>query len=161
MAIAHLFGEPVEQPQENKENTQLVPYNENDTVQISNPLDIPKFPSYRETPTSNGGWSEIQDEELIENYEDEDDNDNDDDLVDQWTNNSKQASSETIFDYPQAFTRLTEMPPCVLPKVTGTLQSCLISLIVTLSQIGELRNVFSVKILITGLMKIGIPQPLN
>lgn len=143
VAIAHLFGEPVEQPQENKENTQLVPYNENDTVQISNPLDIPKFPSYRETPTSsNGGWSEIQDEELIENYEDEDDNDNDDDLVDQWTNNSKQASSETIFDYPQAFTRLTEMPPCVLPKVTGTLQSCLISLIVTLSQIGELRNVF-------------------
>lgn len=136
VAIAHLFGEPVEPSQENKENTQLVPYNETDTVPISNPLDIPKFPSYRDTPTSsNGGWSEIQDDELIENYED-------DDLADQWTNNSKQTSPETIFDYPLAFTRLKEMPPCVLPKVTGTLQSCLISLVVTLSQIGELRNAF-------------------
>ncbi|RCK55739.1 UBA domain-containing protein RUP1 [Candida viswanathii] len=165
LAIGHLFGDPISQPPpatvENKENTQIVPYS--DTIQVTNPQDIPDFTLLGDNSSSTAEWGDFQQDSLPGAYEqtqtnsrsrevandgDDDDDDDDYDDYDDYSTNNRHIDSrnsepiETLYDIPLSFAREPDVSPAVLPRATATLQSCLLSLLVSLSQITEFKQVY-------------------
>lgn len=172
LAIAHLFGEPISQPGpappppptqhlENKENAQLVPYA--DTVQVKNPNEIPDFTLINDNSSSTAEWGDFQQEYLPGSYdqseansktkhierEDDYDNDNDYDVeYDNYSASNRDLDSrnsepiESIYNIPLSFPREPGVSPVVLPVTTNTFQSCLLSLLISLSQITKLKQVY-------------------
>ncbi|KAI3404694.2 hypothetical protein KGF56_002528 [Candida oxycetoniae] len=115
-AIGYLFNDTEQQISYNNDNntTEFI----EDTVQISNPQDIPSF-----APLSGFTYDSIE--------------------YTGWREDSEQSESgqDSLFEHPEVFLRGENLPPAVVPTRMSTTEGFIVAFYIVLSQVKALRDV--------------------